>query len=52
MKRRQAERGGRRAEAIAALWLQMKGWSVIGRRVRTPAGEVIWSRGAARCWRS
>lgn len=40
MKRQRAERGGRRAEAIAALWLQLKGWSVIGRRVRTPVGEV------------
>lgn len=40
MKRQKAERGGRRAEAIAALWLQLKGWSVIGRRVRTPVGEV------------
>jgi len=40
MKRQLAERGGRRAEALAALWLQLKGWSVIGRRVRTPRGEV------------
>jgi putative endonuclease len=40
MKRQRAERGGRRAEAVAALWLQLKGWSVIGRRVRTPVGEV------------
>lgn len=40
MNRRRAERGGRRAEAIAALWLQFKGWDVIARRVRTPVGEV------------
>lgn len=40
MKRQRAERGGRRAEAYAALWLQLKGWSVIGRRVRTPRGEI------------
>ena len=40
MKRQRAERGGRRAEALAALWLQLKGWSVIGRRIRTPRGEV------------
>lgn len=40
MSRRRAERGGRRAEAIAALWLQLKGWSILGRRVRTPVGEV------------
>lgn len=40
MSRRASERGGRRAEALAALWLQLKGWSVIGRRVRTARGEV------------
>ena len=40
MNRRRAERGGRRAEAIAAFWLQLKGWDVIARRVRTPVGEV------------
>ena len=40
MKRQRAERGGRRAEALAAFWLQLQGWSVIGRRVRTPLGEV------------
>ena len=40
MKRQRAERGGRRAEAIAALWLQLKGWSILGRRVRIPVGEV------------
>ena len=40
MKRRLAEEGGRRAEAKAALWLQLKGWRILGRRVRTPVGEV------------
>jgi putative endonuclease len=40
MKRRHAERGGRRAEAKAALWLQLKGWRILGRRIRTPVGEV------------
>ena len=40
MKRQRAERGGRRAETVAALWLQLKGWSVLARRVRTPVGEV------------
>jgi len=40
MKRRRAEQGGRRAEAIAALWLQLKGWSILARRARTPVGEV------------
>jgi putative endonuclease len=40
MKRQRAERGGRRAERLAALWLQLKGWKILGRRVRIPAGEV------------
>jgi putative endonuclease len=40
MKRRRAERGGRRAEALAALWLQLKGWTILARRARTPLGEV------------
>src|SRR3954465_378208 len=40
MSRREAERGGRRAERLAALWLQLKGWKILGRRVRTPVGEV------------
>jgi putative endonuclease len=40
MKRRRAERGGRRAEALAALFLQLKGWSILARRVRTPVGEI------------
>ena len=40
MKRQRAERGGRRAEAIAALWLQIKGWRILARRARTPVGEV------------
>ena len=40
MKRRQAEQGGRRAETIAALWLRLKGWRILARRVRTPVGEV------------
>ena len=40
MKRQQAERGGRRAEAIAALWLRLKGWAILAQRVRTPRGEV------------
>ncbi len=40
MKRQRAERGGRRAEALAALWLRLKGWTVLARRARTPLGEV------------
>lgn len=40
MKRRRAERGGRRAERIAAWWLRLRGWHILGLRVRTPVGEV------------
>ena len=38
--RRQHERRGRRAESIAAIWLIAKGYRLIGRRVRTPVGEI------------
>ncbi|KTT73474.1 YraN family protein [Sphingomonas endophytica] len=38
--RRTAEEAGRRGERIAAWWLRLKGWSILDRRVRTPAGEV------------
>src|SRR4051812_30687904 len=40
MTRQRAERDGRRGETIAALWLMLKGWSILGRRIRTPVGEV------------
>lgn len=40
MKRQRAERGGRRAETVAALWLRLKGWRILARRARTPVGEV------------
>jgi putative endonuclease len=40
MSRRRAERSGRRAEAIAAFWLRLKGWGILARRVRTPVGEI------------
>ena len=40
MKRKRAEKGGRRAETIAAWWLRLKGWAILARRVRTPVGEV------------
>lgn len=40
MNRRAAERGGRRAEAKAALWLRLKGWRILATRARTPVGEV------------
>ena len=35
-----AEARGRRAERIAAWYLRMKGWRIVGTRVRTPVGEV------------
>jgi putative endonuclease len=38
--RRAAEASGRRGERLAAWWLRLKGWRVLDRRVRTPAGEV------------
>jgi putative endonuclease len=40
MSRREAERGGRRAESLAAWWLRLKGWTILARRVRTPVGEI------------
>lgn len=38
--RRTAEASGRRGERIAGWWLRLKGWRILARRVRTPAGEV------------
>jgi putative endonuclease len=38
--RRRAERGGRRAERLAGWWLRLRGWRILGTRVRTPVGEV------------
>lgn len=38
--RRRAETRGRRAETLAALWLQLKGWRILDRRARTGAGEI------------
>lgn len=40
MKRQRAEKRGRRGETIAALWLRMKGYRILDRRVRTPRGEI------------
>lgn len=39
-RRRKAEATGRRGERLAAWWLRLKGWTILDRRVRTPAGEV------------
>ena len=38
--RQARERGGRRAESIAAWWLRLKGWKILARRLKTPVGEV------------
>ncbi|MGE0045046.1 MAG: YraN family protein, partial [Hyphomonadaceae bacterium] len=38
--RRKAEQRGRSAELIAMLWLMLKGYRILGRRVRTPHGEI------------
>ncbi|MBB4154652.1 putative endonuclease [Sphingomonas jinjuensis] len=38
--RRAAESAGRRGERLAGWWLRLKGWHILDRRVRTPAGEV------------
>ncbi|MEJ7934538.1 YraN family protein [Sphingobium sp. AN558] len=35
-----AEKRGRQAERIAGWWLRLKGWQIVGRRMRTAAGEV------------
>jgi putative endonuclease len=35
-----AEKRGRQGERLAGWWLRLKGWSIVGRRVRTPAGEI------------
>lgn len=34
------ERFGRRAEFLAAVWLRLKGYRVLGRRVRNRFGEI------------
>ena len=46
--RQQAERRGRRAETYAALWLRLKGYSILAERVKLPMGEIdlIARRGA------
>lgn len=38
--KRRAERRGRRGELIASLMLLVKGYRILGRRVRTPLGEI------------
>src|SRR3984957_21310848 len=38
--KRAAERRGRRSETWAAMFLMAKGYRILGRRVRTHAGEI------------
>jgi len=40
MTRREAEKRGRGAETIAAMYLRMHGWRILARRARVPGGEV------------
>jgi len=40
MNRQIAEQSGRDGERRAAAWLRIKGWSIIGSRVKTPHGEI------------
>ena len=39
-KRAEAERRGRRGEGLAALWLRLHGWRIVGRRMKLGLGEV------------
>ncbi len=39
-RRAAAEARGRRGERLAALWLMLKGYRILARRVRTPVGEI------------
>ena len=32
---------GRRAEVLAAVWLMLKGYRILGFRLRTPQGEIV-----------
>ena len=40
MNRADAEKRGRRGEALAAWYLRFKGWRILARRVKTARGEV------------
>jgi putative endonuclease len=43
-----ARRSGRRGEVLAAVWLMLKGYRILGFRLRTPQGEIdllAWRRG-------
>lgn len=38
--RQLAERHGHRSETVAALWLRMKGYRILARRLKTHVGEI------------
>jgi Predicted endonuclease distantly related to archaeal Holliday junction resolvase len=38
--RHSAEKRGRGAETLAAMYLRLHGWSILERRARVPGGEV------------
>jgi putative endonuclease len=40
VKRQAAEKRGRGAESIAAIWLRLFGWRILARRARVRGGEV------------
>lgn len=40
MNREAAEKRGRDAETLAAIWLRLHGWRILARRARVPGGEV------------
>ncbi len=46
--RQSAERRGRRAESLAALALTLKGYRILARNVRLPAGEIDLIAGKGR----
>ncbi len=44
----EARRSGRRAELLAAAWLMLKGYRILGFRLKTPQAEIdllAWKRG-------
>ena len=40
MNRAEAERRGRKGEGWAGWWLRLQGWRIVGRRLKTPRGEI------------
>ncbi len=40
MNRAERERQGRKGEWLAAWFLRLKGWRILGQRVKTPRGEI------------